>query len=354
MKRRRRETMNAFSSHHVNRPWPQLARLIALIAALYVAAGVGMAYVAGFGAVHHRLDHAHWWWLAPSFGAVAVAFCGYYFAYRGVKWVEDGPELDTRALLAVVTAGFGGFLARGGTALDEFAMRAGGAGKREAKVRIGALAGFEHGVLAMIVCPAAIAALITGVVIPRTDFTWPWAIIPPPAFVLGIWLAERYRERLRKRRGWRGRVGMFLDTAHLVYALITRPRHHGVAVLGMALYWAADMFALWAATAAFGFQMSVLSVIVCFGTGMLFTRRTAPLAGGGFMLVALVPTLWYGGAVPYAAATLGVAAYRFFTLWAPLPWSLAAIPKLRELGRTGEGGSGRGTRTDKGEPALQH
>jgi hypothetical protein len=346
--------MRAFSTHHVNRTRSQLAGLIVLIAALYVAAGVGMAYVAGFGAVKARLDHATWWWLAPSFGAVVIAFCGYYFAYRGVTRVGSGPQLDRRALLAVVTAGFGGFLARGGTALDEFAMRAGGADKREAKVRIGSLAGFEHGTLALIVCPAAIAALLTGAVIPRTDFSWPWAIIPPPAFVLAIWAAERYRERLHNRGGWRARVGMFLDTAHLVYGLISRPRRHGLALAGMALYWGADMFALWAATAAFGVRMSALTVIVCVGTGMLFSRRTAPVAGGGLMIVALVPTLWYGGAVPFSAATLGVAAYRFFTLWTPLPWSLAAIPKLRELGRRGEGASGRGTRTDKGEPALEH
>jgi hypothetical protein len=346
--------MRLLSSHHVNRTGKQLAGLIGLIGLLYVAAGVGMAYVAGFGAVHDRLATAHWWWLGPSCGAVMLAFAGYFLAYRGVKRAEGGPELGTPALLAVVSAGFGGFLAHGGTALDEFAMRAGGANKREAKVRVGALAGFEHGVLAMIVCPAAIAALILGVVIPRTDFTWPWALIPPPAFVLVIGLAERYRERLRDREGWRRRVGMFFDTAHLVYAIITNPRRHGLALLGMAIYWGADMFALWAATAAFGFHMTVLSVIVALGTGMIFTRRTAPLGGAGLMIVALVPSLWYGAAVPFAAATLGVAAYRLFTLWLPLPSGLAALPKLRELGRTGEESSGRGTATSKGEPALGH
>lgn len=99
---------------------------------------------------------------------------------------------------------------------------------------------------------------------------------------------------------------------------------------------------------------SALSVIVALGTGMIFTRRTAPLAGGGLLTVALVPTLWYGAAVPFAAATLGVVAYRLVTLWAPLPASLAAIPKLRELGRRGEGSEATGTATDKGEPALQH
>jgi hypothetical protein len=342
------------STHHVDRTWPQLAGLVAVVACFYIASGLGMAYVAGFDAVHRRLVNAHWWWLAPSFGAVLLSFCGYYFAYRGIKWAEDGPELDTRALLAVVTAGFGGFLAHGGTALDEFAMRAGGAGEREAKIRVGALAGFEHGVLAMIVCPAAIIALATGVVIPRTDFTWPWAIVPLPAFVLVVWLAERYRERLRARGGWRRVIANFFDAVHLVYTVLSSPLRHGPALAGMLVYWAADMFALWSATAAFGFQMTALSVIVAVGTGMIFTRRTAPLAGGGLLTVALVPTLWYGAAVPFAAATLGVVAYRFFTLWAPLPASLAAIPKLRELGRRGEGSEGSGTATDMGEPALQH
>jgi hypothetical protein len=72
------------------------------------------------------------------------------------------------------------------------------------------------------------------------------------------------------------------------------------------------------------------------------------------MVVALVATLWYATAVPFAAATLGVAAYRLFTLWAPLPAAVAALPKLRALGRRGEDSSGRGTQLDKGEPALQH
>ena len=67
-----------------------------------------------------------------------------------------------------------------------------------------------------------------------------------------------------------------------------------------------------------------------------------------------MPTLWYGAAVPFAAATLGVVAYRFFTLWALLPGSLAAVPKLRELGRRGEDAGGRDTRTQRGEPALEH
>lgn len=343
-----------FSAHQVNREGKQLAGLVFLAVLLYAAAGIGMAYVAGFGAVHRRLEHARWWWLAPAFGGVLLAYAGYLFAYRGINRVEHGPAMKLPALLAVVTAGFGGFLAHGGTALDEFAMRSSGADEREAKVRVSSLAGFEHGMLALIVWPASIIALALGEVIPRTDFTWPWAVIPPIGFAVAVWLAERYRERLRDRDGWRGKVGIFFDAIHLVFEMLRHPRRHGHAIMGMLLYWGGDMFALWAATAAFGFQMAVLAVIVAFGTGMLFTRRTAPLGGAGIMLVALVPTLWYGAAVPLAVATLGVAAYRLLTLFAPMPAAFAALPKLRALGERGEDVSGKGTRTTKGEPALEH
>jgi hypothetical protein len=91
------------------------------------------------------------------------------------------------------------------------------------------------------------------------------------------------------------------------------------------------MFAVWAALAALGFRMTPLAVIVAVGTGVIFTRRVAPLGGAGIMLVALAPTLWYGAGVPFASAVLGVAAYRFFMLFGPLPASLGALPKLRAL-----------------------
>lgn len=347
--------MRSLHASFVNKPWQQMVGLIAAIALLFAAGGVGMAYVAGFGAVHARLDHAQWWWFAPAFAGVGVAYVGYFFAYRAINRADDGPRLEFPSLLAVVTAGFGGFLAHGGTALDEYAMRAGGADKREARIRVGALAGFEHGALALVACPVAIAALIVAVTLPRHDFTWPWAVIPPVGFALAIWLAERYRNRLRDRDGWRGRTSAFLDATHIVWEILRRPGRYGYAVLGMMLYWGGDMFALWATTTAFGYRMSIFAVVIALATGMVFTRRTAPLAGAGLVLVALVATLWNAAAVPFAAATLGVAGYRALTLFVPMPFGLMALPKIRALGRRGEDAEGTGTATTEGgEPALQH
>jgi hypothetical protein len=322
-----------FSTHHLDWSWRALLGLAGVMALLYAAAVVGLAYVGGFSAVKVRLEHAQWWWMAPAFGALVLAFAGYYFAYRGINSAEEGAELAPKSLLAVVAAAFSGFLAHGATALDEFAMRAGGADEREAIVRVGALTEFEQAVLAMIVCPAAIVAVLLGVHHPRPDFTWPWAVIPPPAFVIGILIAERYHSRFINRGGWRRRLGMFLRSAHIVYAVLRNPRKHGIAVIGMALFWGGEMFAVWSATAAFRFHMSALMAIVGLGTAMIFTRRTAPIAGAGLLTLALVPSLWYASGVPFSAALLGGAAYNFLTLWAPLPAALAAIPRLRQLGR---------------------
>ena len=87
-------------------------------------------------------------------------------------------------------------------------------------------------------------------------------------------------------------------------------------MLGMALFWAAECFAVWAALAAFGVRMNAATLIVGFGTGMLFTRRVGPLGGAGILALALPPALWSSG-VPLAAAVAGVFAYRALSLWLP-------------------------------------
>src|SRR5437764_3671 len=222
-----------------------VARSLVLALVLYASAAVGIAYVAGFGQVAARLSQARWWYLGPAFAAVVVAFVGYYFAYRGIRRAEDGPRLGHKAMLAVVTAGFGGFLSQGGGALDEYAMQAGGASGREARIRALALGGFEQGALALIACPTAAAALLLGMSIPRPGFTWPWALIPLPGFVLAGCLAVRYRDRLRGRKGWRERLGRGLDAIHLVvFQILLRPHRRGPAIAGMLLYWGGDMVAL--------------------------------------------------------------------------------------------------------------
>jgi uncharacterized membrane protein YbhN (UPF0104 family) len=346
--------MRWWSRHHLSSEAPELAGLVALAAVLYLGAAVGMAYVAGFSGVRRALEHPVWWWLPVSLAVVGLSFVGYYFGYRGVGTVEHGPDdLDTRARLAVVAAGFGGFLAHGGSALDDFVMRAAGASEREAKVRVTLIAGLEHGMVAVPCTTAAIVLLAQGVSKPPLDFTLTWAIVPALGFGIAFWAAERYREQLRGRKGWRGRLSILLDAIHLVRAMFANPRRHGIALAGMVLFWVSDMFALWAGLAAFGFDMNFAATAIALGTAMVVTRRTGPLGGAGILMCALPPTLWQCGA-PWPAAVLATFAWRFFTLWVPMPVSFLALPVLRALGEQAEETPGEGTTQSEDEPALQH
>ena len=324
------EVRRFFSVPHVERHGAELALLVALAALLELAAGVGLAYVAGFSQVRAVVGDVHWGWLVVLAGALVVSFAGYFLAYQGIFRVEGGPKLPRRQMHAVAAAGFGGLLAHGWGALDKKALKVAGADEHDAKARATGLAGLELAVLALGGCGAAIAVLVSGLGAPPPDFTLPWAIIPVPAMLIGFWTAERYRDRFRDRPGWRGAVGIFLEAAHLIRELFVRPRW-GWAMLGMALFWAADAFAVWAGLAAFGTRMNAVTLLAGYATGMVFTRRTAPLAGAGILALALPTSLWYSGA-PLAAAVAGVFAYRILVLWLPLPVALASLPTLRTMG----------------------
>jgi hypothetical protein len=308
-----------------------LAALVVLAAVLQVAAGVGLAYVAGFSSVRAVLGGFDWVWIMALIGALGVSFAGYYLAYQGIFTVDGGPTLKGSQMRMVVTVGFGGFLAHGGGALDRYALEAAGTDQREAKVRVSGLAGLEHGILALGGCGAAIAVLASGRTQPPLDFTIPWSVLPVPGFLIAFWLAERYRDRYRNREGWRGSLGNFLESIHLIREMFVRVRRWWPALLGMALFWAADAFAAWAGLAAFGYQMNGAALIVGFATGMVFTRRTGPLAGAGILALCLPLTIWYSGA-PLAVAVAGIFAYRVLALWLPMPASLALLPAMRKMG----------------------
>jgi len=115
-------------SHHADAGAVRLATVLVLEACLYLAAAVGMAYVAGFETVDRTLERVNWPWLVGSLAFVPVAFLGYYLAYRPVFHLRNcSLDIDRPSRLAVVAAGFGGFLDHGGGTLDRIALRAAGA-----------------------------------------------------------------------------------------------------------------------------------------------------------------------------------------------------------------------------------
>ncbi|MBO0820411.1 MAG: hypothetical protein J2P26_06125 [Nocardiopsaceae bacterium] len=319
-------------SWHRGRVRSMLLVFVVAAVALELAAGTGLSYIAGFSEVRAALGRVDWTWIGTLCGALGVSFVGYYYAYRGIFTVAGGVTLPRRRLLTVATVGFGGFLAHAGGKLDRYALEASGAPEEAARIRVLALAGLEYGVLAIGGCATAITVLVTGSGIPP-DFTLPWAVAPVPGFGIAFWAAQRYRGRFRcSRSGWRGAIGTFLEAVCLIRELFARPLRWGWGWLGMAVFWAGDGFAVWAGLAAFGYRMDSAALFVGYATGMVFTRRSGPLAGAGVLAVVLPVALNYCGA-PLAVAIAGVFAYRVLAFWLPMPASLAALPALRRMGR---------------------
>jgi uncharacterized membrane protein YbhN (UPF0104 family) len=311
-------------------------RLLAVVVAagvLTFGAFTGLAWWAGFVAVYHRLIHVHWWWALVALGAEAVSYAGYVIAYREVVRAEEGTELDLSSTAAAVATGFGVFVSSGGFALDEAVLRSAGVAPREARARVLGLGALEYVVLA----PAAMAAAIYVVIFHRPDIdpalTFPWIIGVPLGFAAAAVLML-HRDRLRSRRkGWRGHLTNALEALNLVRRMAMKPTPFGLAVFGMALYWAGDIACLWAALHVF-FQEppSVAILVLGYATGYALTRRTLPLGGAGIVDTLLPLSLvWLG--IAFAPAVVAVVVYRFMNLWLPIIPALIGLPTLRQISR---------------------
>ena len=295
-------------------------------AALFLVALASMAVIAkwGFGDhFHARLSL----WFAVAFALELVAFSAYVFAYRSVAAVEGGPKLGLRETTELVAVGFGAFLAKGGAELDSDALRKSGSAKREGEIRVLALDALEHAPLAPAACVAAIILLAHGRHKPGLDFTIPWAPLVPIGAV-AAYVGVRHRRRFRGRDGWQGKLGDALEAIHVLFRLGREWRDHWPAFAGASLYWAGDVFCLWASLQPFHAAPPFAAIVIAHAVGYVLTRRTLPFAGAGIVEVLMPLTLVAAGA-PFAGAILGVFVYRIFNLWLPLVPALVALPRVR-------------------------
>ncbi len=312
---------------HLERTRVETLVFVAASTGIALATIIALAWMAGFGAVADRLQDVRPDWFAVAFAAEVLAYVGYSLGYREVARVEEGPEMSRGTAVAVVAAGFGPFVARGGFAIDLHAFRQTGISDREARVRVLGLGALEYALLAPAACVASIALLARGGHTPSLGFTLPWAISVPLGFGAALW-ALGQRDRFDDKGGWREPVAQALESVHVLRCLMTRPRH-AAAPLGTAVYWFGDIVCLWACLHAFAIHMpSWPLLLIGYATGYALTRRTLPFAGAG-AVEALLPFAlsWMGISLP--AAVLAVFAYRIFNLWLPIVPAAVGLRSLR-------------------------
>jgi uncharacterized membrane protein YbhN (UPF0104 family) len=313
---------------HLERDTAQHALLVGIAAALAVGAAVGTAWAAGFPSVLAALREIDPIWLPVAFGMEVAAYFGYVVAYREVARVEDGPVLGLARAGAIVAAGFGVFVIRGGFIVDRQALEAAGLDARQARVRVLGLGALEYAVLAPAAALAAVIILVRGSTHPSLGFTLPWALAVPLGFAAALG-ALAIRPRLRDASGWRAVLRHALDGVQVLRHLSTQGARYGGAFLGATLYWVGDIGCLWACLRAFQDSPDLAALVIGYATGYALTRRTLPLGGAGAVEALVSFALAWSG-VPLAKAVLAVCAYRIFNLWLPL---VPAAIGLRHLKR---------------------
>ncbi len=105
--------------------------------------------------------------------------------------------------------------------------------------------------------------------------------------------------------------------------LASRPAMVRKALAWAIANWLIDAAALWVFLAAFGVMMNPVLVLVAFGLANLAAAVPITPGGLGLVEVTLAVTLTSFGAPPVATA-LGIAAYRVFNYWLPIPASVLA------------------------------
>jgi uncharacterized membrane protein YbhN (UPF0104 family) len=320
---RRRGPLGLVLAHHREHEAHHVVMLMVFAGALALIATIFVAGAAGYANVASHVRHANTYWFPFAIVGAVVGHVGYTFAYREVAHVGRGVRLGALRAAAIVAAGFGMFIPRGGFAVDIEALEDLGVPREEARVRVLGLGSLEYAVLSTGALICAIWLLADHYPAQRA-VTLSWAIGVPVGTALAL-IAVRYRKWISRGRLKR-LLGPPLDAIAIVGQIVASPRRHGAAAFsGMAVYWAGEVFVLWVCLAAFtGHTPSVPAVVVGYATGYALTRRTLPLAGAG-AVEALLPfaLTWVGFGL--APAVLAVFCYRIFNLWLPLGPAVGAL-----------------------------
>lgn len=275
-------------------------------------------------------------WLAVAFGFELLSYVGYVLAYRSMVLAGGRERLSLALVVRLVVAGFGPFVPLGGFSFDRRVLGAVHRSRRQARRQVLALGVIEYALLAPAACVCALILLLEPGKA-SLALTLPWVFAVPPGFALAWWatrpsFVKRFERGGRLRRSF----GEVLAGASVLRKVVQRPREHPGALVGMAIYWAAEIACLAFSLRCFGVALSVPALVVAYATGYAASRRSLPLGGAG-ITEALLTVALITVHVSAPRALLSVVAYRIVNFLVPTLPSLVAhssvTPMLEEHGQ---------------------
>jgi uncharacterized membrane protein YbhN (UPF0104 family) len=270
-------------------------------------------------------------WLLAAIAAELAAYVGYVLAYRAMISAPGSRRLSLMLTVRLVVAGFGPFVPLGGFAFDRLALRAVHRSRRRARVQVLRLGVMEY----LLLAPAAFACAVILFLGDRRAspvLTLPWILAVPPGFLLG-WTATQPRvlRHFADSHGAAGRwIGDLLAGVEVLRSVVKRPLEHPFALLGIAVYWAAEIACLGFALRCFGVVIPLPALILAYATGYAASRRSLPLGGAGITEALLIVAL-IAVHVDSADALFSVLCYRVVNFLAPILPGLLAHSSLEPL-----------------------
>jgi uncharacterized membrane protein YbhN (UPF0104 family) len=310
----------------------QRPRLMMLLSVL-IAGGTVVAIAASDKprALWHTFTQMQPIWLLAALGFELLAYVGYVIAYRATVLGGERKQLSLMLTIRLVVAGFGPFVPLGGFSFDRQALRAVHRSRRKVRQQVLALGVIEYLLLAPAACVCALILLLESHKASLV-LTLPWVIAVPPGFALAWWASEPHHvERFQRADGRVRRwIGDLLGAVGVLRELVLRPLERPGAVLGMAIYWGAEIACLGYALRCFGVSISVPALVVAYATGYAASRRSLPLGGAGITEALLTLSL-IAVHVHSAHALFAVVAYRIVNFLAPVVPGLFAHSSLAEV-----------------------
>jgi uncharacterized protein (TIRG00374 family) len=293
-----------------------------------------------------KLGDADPLWITVAICFNVLAFATYIALFKAVvggealrlKWSETY-EINVAGLAATRLFSAGG---AGGIALTYWALRKAGMNRHDVARRMVAFLTLQYAFYPLALILFGVL-LRTGVLNGKASVEL--TIIPAGVagvlLALGLLLAlippdlgSRINRHVHGERGQAIAAGIakvpatFAEGFRFAISLFAHPSKGGLAVIGAAGFWAANVGILWASFHAFGVHVPLAVVVQGFFLGMVANLIPFAPAGVGAVDAGMIGAFVLFG-IPEDTVFPAILVYRLVAFWMPIPFGVVAFFQLR-------------------------
>lgn len=325
----------------------RVVQTLLVVLALLVCIYFLFPKLVGLGNALSRLDDADAAWIAVAIGFNIVAIATYIALFKAVvggdalrlTWAETY-EINMAGVAATLLFSAAG---AGGIALTYWALRKAGMRRRDVGRRMVAFISLHY-----VFYPVALivfGVLLRTGVLPgehSVELTVVPAAVAGVLLLLGLLLAlipadlgRRVAAHARSERAQSVAAGIAKVPAiaaegfRFALGLFAHPSRGGLAVIGAAGFWAANIGILWASFQAFGVEVPLAVVVQGFFLGMVANLFPLAPAGVGAVDAGMIGAFVLFG-IPEETVFPAILIYRLVAFWLPIPFGVVAFFQLRK------------------------